>query len=116
MSKNNLVDSPIRASAIAKDDSAATRNYRRQEDKYRLTTMEKAPPCNVILPKTSKISPSVQGQLSLSNKVSHKAKNSIVLPELKSSSLMSLGKLCDDNCQVLLEKINLKSTKTIKWC
>ena len=40
----------------------------------------------------------------LSIKLSKKAKDAIVLLDLKSLPLISLGQLCDDDCQVLLNK------------
>ena len=40
-----------------------------------------------------------------------KAKKATVLPDLKSSSLISLGQLCDDNCKVLLDKKKLQVFK-----
>ena len=73
--------------------------------------MEKSPPYNAMLPNASKRSPSVQVKLPLSNKLSHKAKNAIVLPELKSSPLTSLWQLCDCDCQVQLDKKQLKVYK-----
>ena len=63
------------------------------------------------LPNASKIGSTVQGQLPLHRKLSTTAKNAIVLPALKSSSLISLGQLCDDNCKIELDKRELKVYK-----
>ena len=101
-----LVNSPKKI-VIAKGDSTATHNYWRDEDKHCLNALEPAPPCRVILPNAASVSPSLQGQLPLSNKLSAKAKNTIVLPELKSSLLISLGQLCDNNCNIYLDKKKL---------
>ena len=57
------------------------------------------------------ISPLIQDQLLLSKKLSNKAKNAIVLLELKSLLLISLGQLCNNNCQVLLDKKKLTVCK-----
>ena len=56
----------------------------------------------------------VQGQLPLSKHLSTTACNAIVLPNLQSSSLISLGQLCDDNCVVTLDKKNLQVKKNNK--
>ena len=47
----------------------------------------------------------------LSIKLSKKAKDAIVLPDLKSLLLISLGQLCDNNYQVLLDKRKLRVYK-----
>ena len=52
----------------------------------------------------SKIGSPVQGQTPFHNKLSTTAKNAIVLPILKSSSLISLRQLFDDNCNIKLDK------------
>ena len=111
---NNLVDSPPTKTVIVKEDSAATSNYWRVEDAHYEKNIEKAPHCDVIISNTASITPSVQGQLPLSNKLSKTAKNAVVLPELKSSLLISLGQLCDNNCQVILDKQQLKVIKEQK--
>ena len=54
----------------------------------------------MILPNGTEIEPSHYGQLPLSIKLTSKAKDAIVLPELKSSFLVSLSQLCDDECEI----------------
>ena len=65
----------------------------------------------VTLPNSNSIFSETKGQLPLSAKLSPKAKEAIVLPKLQSSSLISLGQLCDDNCNVHLDKKELKVYK-----
>ena len=65
----------------------------------------------VMLPNATNIIPSLQGHLPLSNKLPMKAKKATVLPDLKSSSLISLRQLCDDDCKVLLDKKKLQVFK-----
>ena len=67
--------------------------------------------CNVILPNPEAIAPSQRGQLPLSNNISTAAKDAITLPQLKNSSLISLGQLYDGDCSVMLNKKNLRVTK-----
>ena len=108
------VDSPInnnRHAVIAKGDSAATHNYWKEEDKHCLTSMQPEASCNVALSNAEAITPSQRGRLPLSTKLSKAAKDDIALPQFKSSSLISLGQLCDDDCCVLSNKKNLKLIK-----
>ena len=64
-----------------------------------------------MLPDADKITPSHQGSLNLHNKLSQAAKVGTILPQLKSSSLLSLGQLCDDGCDVLLQRNKLYALK-----
>ena len=96
---------------IAKGDSAASHNYWREEDKHCLTNITRAKPCDIILPNAMAIKPSHSGQLPLSTALSNQAKDATIIPKLKSSSLISLGQLCDDGCNVELDKLNLKVYK-----
>ena len=73
--------------------------------------MQPAASCNVTIPKAEAITPSQRGQLPLSTKLSTAEKDAIMLPQLKSSSTISLGQLCEDDCNVLLNKTSLKLTK-----
>ena len=57
------------------------------------------------------ISSNKQGELPISNHLSTKGKTAIVLPDLTSSSLISLGQLCDDGCNVNLDKHKLSVYK-----
>ena len=51
----------------------------------------------------------------LSHELLAKAKAATVLPNLKSSLLMSLGQSCNNDCKVLLDKKNQMSMKITKW-
>ena len=96
---------------IAKGDSAATNNYWRQEDSNVLSEIKHYKGPSVTIPDGSQISSNKQGQLPLSPLLSENAKNASIMPELKSSSLISLGKLADDNCKILLDKKFLHAVK-----
>ena len=52
----------------------------------------------------SNIPATQQAQLPLSSKLSTQAKKAAVLNDLHSSSLISFGQLCGDNCEVILDK------------
>ena len=64
-----------------------------------------------MLPDAETISSTLKGQLSVSTKISKIAQTATALPALKSSSLILLGKLCDDNCTVILDKKRLLAIK-----
>ena len=55
-----------------------------------------------------------KGQLPLCNQLSKKAKEVAILEGLNSASLISFGQLCDDDCQVLLDKYECRVTKANK--
>ena len=94
-----------------KGDSAATSHYLRPQDKECLTDITNYSGPSVMLPDADKISPSHQGTLNIHDDLSSAAKVGTILPQLKSSSLLSLGQLCDDGCEVLLRKKNLYALK-----
>ena len=47
----------------------------------------------------------------MSEELSAQAQAAMTLPHLKSVSLISIGQLCDDNCDVLLNKSHLIAIK-----
>ena len=111
---NKPVDShpsPTNHIVIAKGDSGASANYWRSEDIKVLQNMHRNTSINVTLPNNHSISSTQSGTIPLSNKLSTKAKEATVLPNLQSSSLISLGQLCDDDCKVLLDKKELNVYK-----
>lgn len=55
-----------------------------------------------------------QGQLPSHEDLSKNARTAIVLPSLTSSSLVSLGQLCNDGCNVSLDKAKLQVHKDSK--
>ena len=95
----------------AKLDSGASRHYLRSEDRRVLVNIR--PLLNgphVILPDQSTIQAKESGQLPLPHVSTH-AKEAKVFQDLKSSSLLSLGQLCDDGCKAILDKEKVTVTK-----
>ena len=86
---------------IAKADSGATANYWREEDIKCLTNIKPIVGPSVQLPNGKSIQSNQEGYLHLSNDLNTVTKKVTILPELKSASLLSLGKLCDDNCNIV---------------
>ena len=99
--------STFNKSVIAKGDSAASGHYWQQEDVDCLTRLTNSPGPSVTLPNNTFIQADQQGTLPLSKTLSTNARSVVVLPSLKSSSLISLGQLCDNDCRVLLDKRKL---------
>ena len=94
-----------------KGDSGATSHYVRPQDSQCLTNPKPYSGPSVLLPDADSISPSQQGTLTLHHNLSSHAQVGTVLPQLRSSSLLSLGQLCDDGCDVILNKTNLYAVK-----
>ena len=95
-SNNNIV--------IAKGDSGASAHYWREQDKAILQNIHPDTSVKVTLPNAEPISSTLKGTIPLTSKLTSKARQATVLPNLHSSSLISLGQLCDDDCKIILDK------------
>ena len=98
----------------AKGDSAASDNYWRVKDSHCLSNVRPFQSIPIMLPDGDLISGNKKGDIPLHPAISNKAKQAKILPNLQSSSLISLGRLCDDDCKVELTKQNLIVTKNNK--
>lgn len=67
-----------------------------------------------MLPDAVTLTPTLQDQLLLSKRLWKQAQWATALPALKRLPLMSLGKLCDDNCTVILDKSKMLTIKEIE--
>ena len=92
---------------IAKGDSVASSYYWRQQDAQCLDNVQNFAGPSVLLPNQETIQANQRGQLPLSPALSPQAQTAMILPQLKSASLISIGQLCDDECDVLLNKHHL---------
>ena len=95
---------PPSSLCVAKSDSAATSHYWKYKDKHVLSNVNKSYGHPVTLPNEGNTRKIQQGSLPLSNKLSKKIGIETVLQEFRSFSLLSLGQLCDDDCDILLNK------------
>ena len=100
---------------IPKADSGASRHYFCPNDAkvlHNLCSTNTGP--IVHLSNNSTIQATQKGNLSLQNisTLSTAATETHVFPKLQSSSLISIGQLCDDNCMAILDKIRSMCTKT----
>ena len=90
---------------LLKADYGASKHFVRIEDKSTLTNVhEQSDNKCVILPNNERIQITEKGTLPLSQELSTSGKEASVLPNLKNSSLLPIGQLCDDNCNVTLDK------------
>ena len=68
----------------------------------------------VQLPKNEIIRATEKGELPLDPALSSTARTAMVLSNLKSSNLISLGQLCDDGCSIILNKHIMQAYKNNK--
>ena len=74
----------IGVTSLAKGDSAASHHYWREEDTKVMLEITKNPGPSVLLPNNNSTDVTNQGQLPLSEKVSPRARNAMILHGLKS--------------------------------
>ena len=65
----------------------------------------------VLLPNNEMIQSNKTGYIPLHNALSQTAKTAHVFDDIKTSSLISLGKLADDGCTIILDKTKIKVLK-----
>ena len=111
MKINILSDHHPQNIIIAKGDSAASKHYLKEKDSSVLSNIRPYSGTPVTLPDTDEIAPSNKGFLPLSNKLSQEAQTATTLPQLRSSSLISLGQICDSACTIFLNKNKLIAVK-----
>ena len=87
---------------MAKGDSATSHHYWQDQDNTVLMYIQNSPGPSILLPNGELISSTKKGLLPLSKKLSTNVSTAIILPGLKSASLISIGQLCDDNCDMYL--------------
>ena len=103
LSTSQPLISPIPSSTIiAKGDSGATNHYWKQVDCQVLINIQHIPGPSVHQPNNTALASTGTGQLPLSTSLSPTGKQAMIIPALKSASLISLGQLCDNNCQIVL--------------
>ena len=76
-----------------------------------MTDIIKDPGPSVILPNGDTLSASSKGILPMSSKLSFQARTATILPLLNSASLILINQLCDDECNVYLNKKILIAVK-----
>ena len=100
--KNNYI--------TAKADSGATKHYFRTQDMACLQNIKTTHGPSVYLPNMITITSTHSGLLPYKT-LTTQAKNTNILPKLHSASLLSFGHLCNDNCDVHLNKYSINMYK-----
>ena len=103
--------SPHKHTIVAKDNIAASENYWREENIQFLSNIKPYRSPSITLLNREMLDPSHKRTLPLSSQLSSEATEAAVLPKLKSSSLISLGQICDENCTIIFDKENLVTLK-----
>ena len=108
---HNIVKTNNRTYIIAKVDSGASSNYWREQDKQVLQNLTPFDRPSVTLPNNTILKSIEEGDIPLSPLLSKNAKKALIIPGLKSSSLISLGQIADDGCTIILDKKKLIAVK-----
>ena len=95
--KSSLLTSSVSPTIIDKGDSAPSSHYLCEEDKQCLKNIKPFHGPPTLLPDNSTITADKKVLLPLSEELSPEAQTTMMLPNLKSASLISIGQLCDDN-------------------
>ena len=95
---------------LAKGDSAASHHYWREQDKRVRKEIKEFTGPSVLIPNGDFFS-TKKVILPLSAKLSTAASTAMILPGLTSTSFVSIGKLCDDGCDIFLNKKILIAVK-----
>ena len=105
--KSSLLTSSVPPTIIDKGDSAPSSHYLCEEDKQCLKNIKPFHGPPTLLPDNSTITADKKVILPLSEELSPEAQTTMMLPNLKSASLILIGQLCDNNCYVILNKDRL---------
>ena len=89
---------------IAKADSGASDHYWMSSQKHCMEKIQSTDGPPIQLPNQEFISATEEGQLPLPSNLSTSARTAKILPNLRSSNLISVGKLCDNDCNVFFNK------------
>lgn len=101
---------PPPATIVTKADSGATNHYIRECDASVLDNVRPVHGPIVNLPNDETLQSIAQGVIPLPG-ISPTGRNSHILPGLTSSSLLSMGQLCDDGCEIQLTKSKIRIYK-----
>ena len=89
---------------MAKGDSAASNHYWREQDAHIISNIQQSIGPSVIIPNSATIASTKKGILPLSRHLTTEGATAKILPGISSASLVSMGKLCNDDCKVFLDK------------
>ena len=96
-------------------DSGATSHYFKPTHQHALSnvkTLTFGP--SATLPDNSIVTATKSGTFNLHQAIDKSARTALIMPNLKNESLVSVGKLCDNDCKVVFTKHNVKIIKNAK--
>ena len=109
-----IVGNPATKKGFAKEDIASSWNYWREENINCLQNMIHKKEPDMKLPGSSQTNTTQQCKLPLTSSLSKEASAIVVLPSLKSSSLIALCQSWEDHCRVILDQKKLYVEKDNK--
>ena len=115
LANKKLTAIPPKDDVVCKADTGASSNYVTERDQHSLEKLEKimyGP--TVRLPDNSQIQANKRGLLPLPKTLSITARTAHVFKGLTNASLISIGKLCDDGCVAVFDKLDLRIFKKNK--
>ena len=114
--KYTTYSSPYRKqkTIIAKGDSGASHHYFKSEDQHVLQYLKNELGPSVTQPDNTSLQSLGSWKIPISPALSSSAQHAMILTNLKSSSLISMGQLCDDGCVILLTEDKLRVLKNNK--
>ena len=104
------VNPPPTTTCIAKADSGATNHYFRLNDSFILEHISPTNGPQIRLPNNMSLTASKSGLLPVKH-LTPQARRAHIIPGLESASLLSMGQLCDDGCEVRLRKSDMEVRK-----
>jgi len=111
---NQTICGKIEEVVYAKADSGASDHYIRKQDSDILSNLRPITSKPITIPNGSTIRATQSGMLPFAAELSEYARRAKILPELKSASLVSLGKLCDDGCDIHLNASRMQVFKNAR--
>ena len=98
---------------LMKADTGASGHYVASKDKHKIgikNLRRTTTPKVVLLPNQETIQSTHDSELVIPI-VSHQSKSATIFPNLTNASLLSIGKLCDDDCTAIFTKEDMKVMK-----
>ena len=108
---NNAILNTRRKHARLKGDSGASSHFTREEDQHCLENVVNATGPMITMPDAGTLQANKHGTLPLPSILSSAATIATIVPGLKFYSMLSLGQLCGNGCNVLLNKQKMYAIK-----
>ena len=112
LTNKRLTAIPPKSTVVCKADTGASSNYVTEQDENALENLEKiSNGPKARLPNDAEIQAHKKGLLPLPKVLSATARSAHAFRGLTNASLISIGKLCDDGCVAVFDKLDLRIFK-----